>query len=78
MLDCTTPRVGPLESPETRDAVAANACDHCQSNARTLFSVSFLNRSRQQVALRVCRFCFIRLAGIQPRRGDLTRTRVIK
>jgi hypothetical protein len=79
MLDVKIPAAPAADRAEAPAASAeTSGCEHCQSDAKSLFSISFLDRHRQLVALRVCRFCYLRLAGVQPRRGDLTRTRILK
>ena len=62
-----------LDDRQTRPA-----CQHCQAEEATLHPLYILDRTGRRVEVAVCRFCYLRLAGVKPRKAGATRPRPVR
>ena len=70
-------KILPLQ-PRPDPSTPPQECAHCQAEAASLYRLAILDRDGGRTVWMVCRFCYLRIAGIRPRRSDLARIRVVK
>jgi len=45
-------------------------CTYCEAEARELYQLPLVRPMGDPVGMTVCRFCYIRLCGVKPRRSS--------
>lgn len=48
----------------------ARVCTYCEAEARELYHLPLVRQVAEPLGMTVCRFCYIRLCGVKPRRSS--------